>query len=186
MKNYIQVIFLILFFHVSCQKTVKEDVEKSNKLKKISSPLEIHKGNINKRTGKGFKKNTIREIFKTKDDSISQKWFGNYSIGFSRGRKYSTAMYWEHTFTITKGFCIYEGSGFQFYSKYNCDMKEKKDTLLIFAKENIDGYQVYEKDELIIKIYKVGDCYYTNTKDLKPEEAENKSNKYGFEVIKSK
>lgn len=117
-------------------------------------------------------------------EKISSKWLGNYSVNFSRKRNYAPQMYWEHNFIISKNFCNYEGSGFQFYTKYQCTVKENKDTLFVYAKTYQDGYESYDKNELIMKMYKFKNLYYTKTATLKPEEALNKSTKLGYIIYK--
>ncbi|GAA5084058.1 hypothetical protein GCM10023210_03430 [Chryseobacterium ginsengisoli] len=93
-------------------------------------------------------------------------------------------MYWEHNFTLSKDSCNYEGTGFQFYTKYKCFVKEDKDVIFIYSKKYIDGYQIYDDNELIMKMYKFKDFYYTKTTALKPEEALNKLTKFGYRVYK--
>ncbi|WP_412850364.1 DUF5991 domain-containing protein [Chryseobacterium sp. PMSZPI] len=119
-------------------------------------------------------------------EQLSPSWFGNYSLDFSRKRSYAPTMYWEHQFSISKNSCNYEGSGFQFYLKYKCSVQEKKDTLFIHASDHQDGYETYDKGQLIMKLYKWKNNYYTQTTQLKPEEAENRMSKYGYNVKKNK
>lgn len=124
-------------------------------------------------------------LFSIAQEKVSSEWYGNYSLNFSRKRSYAPTMYWEHNFNISKDSCNYEGSGFQFYTKYKCYIKENKDTLFVYAKTYQDGYESYDKNELIIKMYKFKNLYYTKTATLKPEEALNKSTKLGYRVSKN-
>lgn len=115
-------------------------------------------------------------------EATQKKWQGEYSLSFSLDRKYAPPIYWQHSLKIGNNKCNYEGSGFQFYSKYECYTKENKDTLSVFAIKNLDGYDLYNKDQLIMKLYIKNNTYYTKTKSLKPEEAENKMTKLGYIV----
>lgn len=140
--------------------------------------------NVSKKADENFKNNHLNNISKNKNDSLFKKWCGTYSLNFHKERKHSTTMYWQHVFIVENEHCTYEGSGFQFYSKYNCVTKFEDNKLLIFAKENIEGYEIYKKDELIVEIEKINNLYFTKTIDLKPEEAVDNTTRYGFEVTK--
>lgn len=136
---------------------------------------EQEKKTINSIESKTLKNDTIK-------DMVSNNWYGNYSLDFSRKRDHAPTMFWEHKFSIKKDSCIYEGSGFQFETKYKCNIKQNKDTLFIYADIHRDGYEKYDKNDIIMKLYKIKNSYYTNTEGLKPEESLDKPSKFGYVV----
>lgn len=105
---------------------------------------------------------------------ILDDWKGTYAVDFIGKRDYSSDMFWSHRFILSDS-CIYEGSGFQYYSKYICASKFRNDTLIIIADKNVDGYPSFQKGEEMIKIFKKGNLFYTNSLQLIPEEIAKKT-----------
>lgn len=120
------------------------------------------------------------------DDKTFLSWKGNYTIGFSEKREVSSNISWEYSLIIDKNnSCTFEGTGFQFYTKYLCTMRALENTLFVYANKHLDGYNTYDEGNLIMKINKIDNDYYMDSDKLIPDsEIEEKPSKYGYILTK--